>query len=152
VYDKLEDSYPKIANIRIDWKNEISQNNWPIQESLKGLSKILSELKKKETVTEVKGNSGGGGGGSSTTTTRTVNFPGPGTTQQFQDWLDTTYPTWLNGGKLNKGTGYGSYGPSTQKAFSQYGTQYQQSLTSGSGTPTPQPTVDKEKEIFDKFK
>ena len=151
VYDKLEDSYPKIANIRIDWKNEISQNNWPIQESLKGLSKILSELKKKETVTEVKGNSGGGGGGSSTTTTRTVNFPGPGTTQQFQDWLDTTYPTWLNGGKLNKGTGYGSYGPSTQKAFSQYGTQYQQSLTSGSGTPTPQPTVDKEKEIFDKF-
>lgn len=32
----------------------------------------------------------------------------------FQDWLDIFYPTWLKGGKLNKGAGYGSYGPSTK--------------------------------------
>lgn len=33
----------------------------------------------------------------------------------FQDWLDIFYPTWMKGGKLNKGTGYGSFGPSTRK-------------------------------------
>jgi len=112
-----------------------------------GLKKILLEDKPKSSGKPKSGGTTTGG----STTTRTVNFPGPGTVQQFQDWLDTNYPTWLNGGKLNQGNGYGSYGPNTQKAFSQYGTQYQQSLTSGSGTPTPQPTVDKEKEIFDKF-
>jgi hypothetical protein len=78
-------------------------------------------------------------------------FPGPGKVQQFQDWLDTNYPTWLNGGKLNKGKGYGNYGPSTQKAFTQYGRAYQNS-SSNSGENIQQPeTVDKAKEIFDKF-
>jgi hypothetical protein len=35
----------------------------------------------------------------------------------FQDWLDTTYPEWLNGKKLNKGKGYGTFGPNTKKAW-----------------------------------
>lgn len=33
--------------------------------------------------------------------------------KRLQDWLDYTYPTWYKGGKLNKGTGYGVFGPST---------------------------------------
>ena len=39
--------------------------------------------------------------------------------QAFQDFLDDYYPTWLNGGKLNKGQGYGNFGPSTSKTWSQ---------------------------------
>jgi hypothetical protein len=35
----------------------------------------------------------------------------------FQDWMDTNNPNWLSTGKsLDKGTGYGNYGPNTQKA------------------------------------
>jgi hypothetical protein len=45
-------------------------------------------------------------------------------TQMFQDWLDMKYPTWLNGGKLNKGSGYGTFGPSTTKAWGTYGTTF----------------------------
>ena len=33
--------------------------------------------------------------------------------KRLQDWLDYAYPTWYKGGKLNKGTGYGVFGPST---------------------------------------
>ena len=35
----------------------------------------------------------------------------------FQNWLDVKYPTWLNGGKLNKQTlkGYGNYGHQLKK-------------------------------------
>ena len=84
--------------------------------------------------------------------TNTVTFPGPGKVQQFQDWLDINYPTWLNGGKLNKGKGYGNYGPSTQKAFTQYGSAYQNSSSNSGGNAQQQPvTVDNEKQIFDKF-
>jgi len=127
-----------------DIKNGCQFNySFQISESKKGLINILEQFggdkKKDQTKKPVTGK------------TNTVTFPGPGTVQQFQDWLDTNYPTWLNGGKLNKGNGYGNYGTNTQKAFGQYGTQYKQSLTSGSGTPTPPPSVDKEKEIFDKF-
>ena len=44
----------------------------------------------------------------------------------FQDWLDANYPTWMNGGKLNKGQGYGRYplGPSTEKAWKDYGGEF----------------------------
>lgn len=48
--------------------------------------------------------------------------------KNFQDWLDTNYPKWLNGKTLNKKGGYGTYGPSTQSAWSTYGTKYKEAL------------------------
>lgn len=116
-----------------------------IPESKKGLINILEQFgpKKKDNTNVNKGNTSGGG---------VKTFSGPGTVQQFQDWLDVNYPTWLNGGKLNKGKGYGSYGPSTQKAFTQYGSAYQNSSSNSDGGVAQQSeTVDKAKEIFDKF-
>jgi hypothetical protein len=47
----------------------------------------------------------------------------------FQDWMDQKYPTWLKGKKLNKGSGYGSYGPSTSSAWNTYGAEWQKSTT-----------------------
>ena len=44
--------------------------------------------------------------------------------KKFQDWLDLTYPTWLKGGKLNKGQGYGNCGPSTSKSWNLYKDEY----------------------------
>jgi hypothetical protein len=49
----------------------------------------------------------------------------------FQDWLDINAQGWATGftnGKLNKGTGYGNFGPRTQKAWTLYGKEYLQSL------------------------
>jgi hypothetical protein len=46
----------------------------------------------------------------------------------FQDWMDKNYPNWVNGKNLNKGSGYGTYGPSTTKAWNTYGKIYQDSL------------------------
>ena len=49
----------------------------------------------------------------------------------FQDWLDINHAGWATGfpnGKLNKGTGYGNFGPRTQKAWTLYGKEYLQSL------------------------
>lgn len=60
--------------------------------------------------------------------------------QMFQDWLDMEYPTWLNGGKLNKGSGYGNFGANTSKAWSTYGAQYTKenpAITKGGSTKTP---------------
>lgn len=37
--------------------------------------------------------------------------------QSLQDWLDTYYPTWYKGGKLNQGPGYGTFGPNTTKIW-----------------------------------
>jgi len=129
-----------------DIKNGCEFNySFLISESKKGLINILEQFgpKKKDNTNVNKSNTSGGG---------VKTFPGPGTVQQFQDWLDTNYPTWLNGGKLNKGKGYGSYGPSTQKAFTQYGSAYQNSSSnSGGGAAQQSETVDKSKEIFDKF-
>jgi hypothetical protein len=42
----------------------------------------------------------------------------------FQDWLDSKYPTWLNGKQLKKGSGYGKLGPSTTKAWQNYMNEY----------------------------
>ena len=44
----------------------------------------------------------------------------------FQDWMDLTYPTWLNGAILNKNTsgGYGNYGSKTAAAYQTYKQQY----------------------------
>ena len=53
----------------------------------------------------------------------------PADVKAFQDWLDTNYPTWYKGGKLNKGSGYGTFGPSTQKAWGSYKTEYTTATT-----------------------
>ena len=80
----------------------------------------------------------------------------------FQDWMDSTYPNWVgctdskctNGKNLNKGKGYGTFGPSTTKAWSEWGNdfnaQYNQQSDNG-GNSQQITTVDKSKEIFDKF-
>lgn len=54
--------------------------------------------------------------------------------QAFQDWLDKYYPSWLNGGTLNKGKGYGNYGVSTTKAYQKYGATYQKYLNTQNAT------------------
>jgi hypothetical protein len=48
----------------------------------------------------------------------------PQNVKAFQDWMDRYYPTWLKGGKLNKGRGYGTFGPNTTKAWNTYQNQY----------------------------
>jgi hypothetical protein len=48
--------------------------------------------------------------------------------QAFQDWLDNNYPTWLNGGQLNKKGGYGNFGTNTKKAWQNYGSTYIKTL------------------------
>ena len=61
-------------------------------------------------------------------TTRTNPF---GTTQlvkDFQDWLDINHPNWVNGGKLNKGSGYGNFGMLTAAAYNSYGKDYAAAL------------------------
>jgi len=48
-------------------------------------------------------------------------------TQDFQDWLDINQPGWADGydnGTLNKGKGYGNFGPLTTKAFDKYKDSY----------------------------
>ena len=45
----------------------------------------------------------------------------------FQDWLDVNAQGWATGftkGVLNKGSGYGTFGPRTQKAWSTYGRRF----------------------------
>lgn len=54
--------------------------------------------------------------------------------QSFQNWLDVKYPTWLNGGKLNKGSGYGTFGPSTTNAWTNYGSGFVADMKALSGT------------------
>ena len=49
--------------------------------------------------------------------------------QEFQDWLDGKYPTWLKGGKLAGGSGYGNAGTNTKKAWVKYGAEYVKFLT-----------------------
>jgi hypothetical protein len=44
--------------------------------------------------------------------------------KKFQDWLDKNHPGWVNGKSLNKSTGYGSMGPSTEKAWDKYANEY----------------------------
>ena len=51
---------------------------------------------------------------------------GPKDVKVFQDWLDKYYPTWLKGGKLNKGRGYGTFGPNTKAAWLKYKSQYKE--------------------------
>lgn len=56
--------------------------------------------------------------------------------KSFQDWMDTV-GNWVKNAsgkyvKLNKGIGYGSFGPSTRLAWTTYGKQYLNSLTATS--------------------
>ncbi len=44
----------------------------------------------------------------------------PNDVKKFQDWLDVNHPDWLKGGKLNKGRGYGTFGPNTTKAWAKF--------------------------------
>jgi hypothetical protein len=79
----------------------------------------------------------------------------------FQDWMDSTYPNWVgctdskctNGKNLNKGKGYGTFGPSTTKAWSEWGNDFnaQYNPQSDGGNVQQPATEDKAKEIFDKF-
>lgn len=83
-------------------------------------------------------------------------------TKDFQDWMDTNHPNWVgctdnactNGKNLNKGKGYGAFGPSTTKAWNLYdndfNAQYKKKSDDGGAAKQPE-TVDKSKEIFDKF-
>ena len=52
----------------------------------------------------------------------------------FQDWMDAKHPNWVNGSNLNKGSGYGTFGPSTSKAWASYGTEYSSNLTTAVGS------------------
>lgn len=83
-------------------------------------------------------------------------------TKAFQDWMDINHPNWVgctdskctNGKNLNKGKGYGAFGPSTTKTWNLYGNDFnaQYNPKSDDGGAAKQPeTVDKEKQIFDKF-
>jgi hypothetical protein len=61
----------------------------------------------------------------------------------FQDWMDAKHPNWVNGKNLNKGQGYGNFGPSTKSAYTTYGAEYLKSLQ-----PAPaQLTEDQKKDI-----
>ena len=63
----------------------------------------------------------------------------------FQDWMDVNHPNWVKEvANLNKGKGYGTYGPSTKKAWGKYGSDYTKSLGVVSPTETPKPSTTSE--------
>jgi hypothetical protein len=47
----------------------------------------------------------------------------------FQSWLDVKYPTWYNGGTMNKDVakGYGTYNDATKAADAKYGKEFEDS-------------------------
>lgn len=60
------------------------------------------------------------------TTTQKKSCPvgGVDDVKKFQDWLDINHATWLNGGKLDKKSGYGNCGQNTLNAWGQYKDEY----------------------------
>ena len=83
-------------------------------------------------------------------------------TKAFQDWMDINHPNWVgctdskctNGKNLNKGKGYGTFGQSTTKVWNLYGNDFNAQYnpqSDGGGAAQQSETVDKAKEIFDKF-
>lgn len=74
------------------------------------------------------GKTSGGGGRSSSFGP----FKSSDEVKAFQDWMDQKYPTWVKGRKLNKGSGYGSYGPSTTSAWNTYGSEYSKAISTPS--------------------
>ena len=70
------------------------------------------------------------------TTQSTAKLTDRNSVKQFQDWLDANKPGWAQGykdGKVNKGKGYGVYGPRTKKAWLSYKDEYSKSQS----TSTP---------------
>jgi hypothetical protein len=61
--------------------------------------------------------------------------PPTGVVKAFQDWMDINHPNWVNGKNLNKGSGYGNFGPSTKAAWAKYAMAFRQ------GKPTYVPTM-----------
>jgi len=55
----------------------------------------------------------------------------------FQDWLDKNKSGWLNGGNLNKGAGYGNFGPKTAAAYNTYKDEYAKPVAPNQTTPAP---------------
>ena len=81
-----------------------------------------------------------GGTPSQNSTGTTPTASGPTDVKAFQDWMDKTHPNWVKGKNLNKGSGYGSYGPSTQSAWNTYKTEFQNLRgTIGTTLPKSQP-------------
>ena len=65
--------------------------------------------------------------------------------KSFQDWLDKNKPGWAAGykdGIVNKGKGYGTYGPRTKKAWETYKDEFLKTPT----TPTTTPSKSEEEE------
>jgi hypothetical protein len=70
-----------------------------------------------------------------TTITPDTYFKDTNNVKTFQDWMDTNNSNWLSTGKsLNKGSGYGNYGPNTKKAA---GTNFEAFKTSLLPKETP---------------
>jgi hypothetical protein len=147
VYDKLESEYPKFKDISIDWKRSI-QKNGGIIENVKGLNKILFE--KRGANDGGSGGGSGGGGNSNNVQLPPTPFKTQAEGDAFRAWVrqtDAAYATQIN---------LSATGPFNnnfiRNAYKKYGTEYQNSLSNSGGGNVQQPeTVDKAKEIFDKF-
>lgn len=75
--------------------------------------------------------SGSGSGGGNRNSAPAVQIPTELTNtegvKKFQDWLDANKAGWATGyadGKVNKGRGYGRFGPRTNKAWNSYKNEY----------------------------
>lgn len=84
----------------------------------------------------VTGNFGVGGGATVPSGSVPAELNTTDKIKSFQDWMDTV-GNWVKDSsgkyvKLNKGAGYGNYGPSTKSAWTAYGKQYLDSLTASS--------------------
>jgi hypothetical protein len=91
-------------------------------------NKRLAEEQEKNANQNTGGGTGGGTGGNNPKTEPSVLTSEQ--TKAFQDWLDAKYPQWLKGKTLNKGSGYGTFGPSTKVAYATYGAEWTKSTTS----------------------
>ena len=58
---------------------------------------------------------------------------GPSDVKAFQDWMDIKHPNWVKGKNLNKGSGYGTYGPSTQAAWGLWKAEFQNPVSNSGG-------------------
>jgi len=113
-----------------------------------GLEKILLEDKPKKTGKPQKTNTNTGENSGGTQLPSTP-FKTQAEGDAFRAWVrqtDAAYATQINlsaTGPFNNNT--------IRTAYQKYGNEYQQSLTSGGGAAQQSETVDKAKEIFDKF-
>ena len=60
--------------------------------------------------------------------------------KKFQDWMDINHPNWVKGKNLNKGGGYGKFGPSTSAGWNKYKDEY---LGGSKTTDTPNYPINK---------